>query len=54
MHAAQRSLSMVERDVALRQIGIEAVSFKFPPAPRARKKTALVVLDLDVNFEDLG
>src|SRR6266849_526028 len=54
MHAAQRSLSGVERHTALHQLGIEPMSCEFLLAPGACKEPALVEFCFEVNFENSG
>ena len=42
MHAAQSTFFLVKRNIALHQIWIQTVSFEFPAAKRACKKTAFI------------
>ena len=52
MDASQRPLLRVIRDAALHDSGIQALGLKFLLAPRARKKTALIAIELEVDFEN--
>src|SRR5688572_28980893 len=45
VHAAERSLLLVEGDAALRESWVQAARLEFPPAPCSRKKPPLI-LDL--------
>jgi hypothetical protein len=52
MYPAQRSLFLVERDIALRNCGIQSMLLEFVLAPRPRKKAALVMHWLKGDFKD--
>jgi hypothetical protein len=52
VNTAKRSLSRVKRNTALHEIRIQPLTFEFLPAPAARKKSALVVLGLEVNLKN--
>src|SRR5690242_16320221 len=51
MHASQSSFLDIERNVALNQCGVKALIFKFFLAPATRKKTSLVRVKVETNFE---
>jgi len=52
MDASQGPLSRVKRDAALHDLRIQALVFKFFLAPRTSEKTALVAIELEVDFEN--
>jgi hypothetical protein len=54
VHAAQRSLSLVERNVALHHSGVKPAILEFLLTPAARKETSAVLGWLEVNFENTG
>ena len=52
MHSAQRSLSCVERNIALRKPGIQPVLFEFSLAPGPCKEAAVIGPRFKVDLED--
>jgi hypothetical protein len=51
MHSAQSALSLVEGDVGLRYNWFQQVILEFPLAERSRKKSAIILPALDVDYE---
>jgi hypothetical protein len=51
VHAPQRTLPSIERDIALRQPRIETLLLKLSLAPTATKETPLVRMRLDRYFK---
>jgi hypothetical protein len=49
MHPSHSSFEDIERDIALHQLRVQPMRFKFAPAPGPGKKTALVLQLLNVN-----
>ena len=49
VHAAHRALAHVERDVGLRDDGLEAVILELVLAERAREEAAVVLAPLEVD-----
>ena len=54
VHAAQRAALPVERDVGLRDHGLEPVLLELVLAERAREEAALVLTALEVDHERAG
>src|SRR5207244_12099485 len=54
VHPSQRSLSFVERDIALRDFRIQAVGRKFLATKRSSKKTTFVFTLFRLNQESTG
>ena len=52
--AAQRAGELIERDVALHELCLQAVPCKLVTAPRAREKTSLIACQLRLNQESTG
>jgi hypothetical protein len=52
VHAAQCSLSLVKREVALHQFAVEPLSLELLLTPRAGKKSTLVEFGLNVDFKN--
>jgi hypothetical protein len=49
MHSPHGSYAGIERDVALHQLRVQPMRFKFPPAPGPGKKTTLVLTLFNVD-----
>lgn len=54
MHSSQSAFPFVERNVALHDLRVEPMRFKFPPAERAGKKPALVCVLIHFDHKGAG
>src|SRR5262249_13381748 len=52
VNSPQRSLALVEGNAALHELRVERVLFELFAAPCARKKAALIMLAVRINFKD--
>src|SRR4029077_18508907 len=51
MHAAQTSLALVERNVALNHVRVQPMGFEFPPAEGTCKESAMVFVHFRLAHE---